>query len=88
MAETKQAQAEQTEQNQDDSGQTEAKNAEFAESSKRLDETRGRFREMLVPPGSKSVERQTPAEVTAPQAKQEDKENEKKEKGKWWQFWK
>ena len=69
----------------------EAKNAEFAESVKKLNESRDRYRERLVPPGSKRAERQRPAEVTTTQAKQENEEDEKKDKkdkAKWWQFWK
>ncbi len=72
----------------------EARNAEFAESVKKLNESRDRYREMLVPPGSKPAERQKPAEVTTKPAKQENKEDakeekeEKEDKDKWWQFWK
>ncbi len=69
----------------------EAKNANFARSTKKLNESRDRYREMLVPPGSKSAERRRPAKATTPQAKQENEEDAKKEKedkGKWWQFWK
>ena len=72
----------------------EAKNAEFAESVRKLNESRNRFREGLVPPGPRSTIRQRsagPAEVTTPQPKQENKEDAKKEKEdkvRWWQFWK
>ena len=67
----------------------EARNAEFAEFTRKLNESRDRFREGLVRPGSKPAERQRPAEVTTPQPKQENKEDakeEKKDKVRWWQF--
>ena len=73
----------------------EAKNAEFAESVKKLSESRNRFREGLVRPGPRrSTVRQRaagPTEVTTPQPKQENEEEakeEKEDKGRWWQFWK
>jgi hypothetical protein len=61
-----------------------ARNAEFAESTRKLNESRDRFREGLVRPGSKPVTRRRPASVTTPQPEQETKED----KGRWWQFWK
>ena len=70
----------------------EARNAEFAKTVKKLNESRNRFREGLVPPGPKPAARQRPArpaKVTTPQPKQENKEDakeEKKDKVRWWQF--
>ena len=62
----------------------EARNAEFAESVKKLNESRDRFRERLIRPGSQPTARRRPASVTTPQPEQENKED----KGRWWQFWK
>ncbi len=61
-----------------------ARNAEFAESARKLNESRDRFRKRLIPPGSKLAGQQEPAEVTTSQPEQENKED----KVRWWQFWK
>ncbi len=64
------------------------KSAEFAASAQKLDESRERYRGMLVPPGSTLAERPKPAKAVATETKQEEKEEAKEDEGRWWQFWK
>lgn len=66
----------------------EAKNAEYTDQTKKLKKSRERYGEMLVPAGLKLAERPKPPEAVAAETKQEEKEEAKEDKVRWWQFWK